>query len=175
MSMPQTIREAHKVDILPSLQYRSDRVCSIVFDGIPLGDYPIEPAGNRFGEKEMLAMVLVSCEVDRCIESIQSLSERPGENTPDFQAKLQDQSLIRIEVTRFADSVVSAYMSNMNAMFNIVQATRRRVPSLEKHITGLHITFDFQVAPRPNLRNAVAEDIVRLLFHIDRSRIRLCY
>jgi hypothetical protein len=79
------------------------------FDGRPLGDHPVESSGKRFGERELLAMLLVSCDVDGEIRSIHTLEARPTIATPDFEATLRNGSVARIEVTRFADELAELH------------------------------------------------------------------
>lgn len=169
MNGPRTIRDAYGELPASNLPERGARVCALMFDGTPLGNHPEETSGNRFGEKESLAMVLVSCEVDSEIQSIRTLEARPNTNTPDFEARQVNGSIVRIEMTRFADELIAEYMGNMNALFNIVQAVRRDNATLAAHIEGLHVLFDFDEAPRALFRHAVADEMVQLLLGIQRE------
>lgn len=174
MSEPRTIRDSYNERPAANLPERGARICAIVFDGFPLGDHSVEPSGNRFGEKELLAMLLVSCEIDEEIRSIRTLEARPSIATPDFEAALKNGSIVRIEVTRFADRVIAEYMGNMHALFNIVQAVRRDDAALEAHIRGLHVLFDFVKVPRAAVRQGVVDEMVHLLYAIRRDEISLC-
>ena len=119
-------------------------------------------------------MLLVSCEINTEIRSIRTLEARPSISTPDFEATLMNGSVVRIEVTRFADELIAKYIGNMHALFNIIQASRRNDSALEAHIRGFHVLFDFDEAPRPLIRRAVADEVVRLLYSIRRDAIVLC-
>lgn len=174
MNLPQTVRDTYNELPAANLPERGARICAIVFDGVPLGDHPVESSGNRFGEKELLAMLLVSCEIDNEIRSIRTLEARPGTPTPDFEATLRSGAIVRIEVTRVADELIAPYMGNMHALFNVVQATRKDDPALEARISGLHVLFEFNDAPRAIVRQRAADEIVRLLYGIQRDAITLC-
>lgn len=154
-----------------SLAPRRERICALVFDGLPLGEHFVDEP--RYEESDMLANVLVACDVDREIASIESLPERGTKRTPDFEALLRGGRAVRIEVTQFADRAVRAYMGDLNSVFTPAQAAWREDAEILARIAGMHIFFDFpDDAPRGQSRRTAADEILRVLRSIEPADVR---
>jgi hypothetical protein len=147
------------------MQERRDRWCAIIVDGIPFGEhYADEP---KFSETMQLANTLVSCGVDKEIKELRVLAERPTTNTPDFEATLLDDRIIRIEVTQFTDPSAMEYLNTFDAIFNRVRELRNENPSLEDRLSGLHVIFTFLgTVPDETQKEQIARDIMDLLHSI---------
>jgi len=151
-----------------------ERICALVVDGKAFGDHFVNE--DRYFETDSLANVLVSCEVDIQIASVKLLSERPGKNTPDFEAALVDGNLVRIEVTQSADAPLRAYVGALKHVFRPVQLTWRADAAICSRIRGMHIIFSFPgKAPHGQDRHRVGEEILSILRRIDRRWVALCY
>ena len=151
-----------------------ERICALVVDGRAFGDHFVDEP--RYFETDLLANVLVSCEVDTQIASVKSLSERPGKNTPDFEAVLVDGNLVRIEVTQSADAPLRTYVGALRHIFRPVQLTWRADAAICSRIRGMHIIFSFPGnAPHGQDRHRVGEEILSILRRIDRRWVTLCY
>ncbi|MGB7048258.1 MAG: hypothetical protein WBD57_08055, partial [Candidatus Cybelea sp.] len=150
------------------MEERRERWCALVFDGVPLGDrFTGDP---NFEEAASLAMVLVSCGVDREIESLTRLVERQGIHTPDFEARLREGRTVRIEVTQFTDSEAMGYQNRWGAVFDVVQDKRKSDPILSKALVGLAVVFIFvNGSPAYEIKEEVADEILAVLADLDRT------
>src|SRR6516162_1329986 len=98
-----------------------ERICALIVNGRAFGDHFVDEP--RYFETDLLANVLVSCEVDIQIANVKLLSERPGRNTPDFEAVLVDGNLVRIEVAQSADAPLRGYAGALKHIFRPMQPT----------------------------------------------------
>jgi len=151
-----------------------ERICALIVDGKAFGDHFVDEP--RYFETDLLANVLVSCEVDIQIASVKSLSERPGKNTPDFEAVLVDGDLVRIEVAQSADAPLRAHVAALKHVFRPVQLAWRADAAICSRIRGMHIIFSFPGnAPHGQGRDRAGEEILSILRRIDRRWVALCY
>ena len=117
----------------------------------------------------MLAIALVSCDVDSQIASVASLPERPGKNTPDFEAVLVNGGMVRIEVTQFADALLRAYIGNLNSIFTPVQEEGRAAAEICSRIRGGCMSSSQfpRGAPHGRERQKAGKEIMSILRRID--------
>ena len=154
-----------------SLAPMRERIYSFVFDGKAFGDHYVDEP--KYAECDMLANVLAWCAEDGEIVGIDSLVERKGTQTPDFEARLNDGRTVRIEVTQFADRKVRAYVGDLNEVFNRVQAARAEDAALAAHIAGMHFVFRFPAdTPHGADRAKAAGEVLRTVRSVDKNALR---
>jgi len=154
-----------------SMEERRARWCALIIDGRPFGEH--DTSEPRFEEKAELAMVLVSCDVDREVACVRRLQERSNVHTPDFEARLHDGRAVRIEVTQFNDQDAMTYQNQWNAVFDIVQTRVKEHRDLTQRLQGLGIVFDLPNASPPyDIKQAGAEEILAILCDLDPSAAR---
>ncbi len=83
---------------------RLERLCSIVVDGCPLGDYPTDEERDneqerRFEELQWAAIALVGCDADLEISELRTLPPGGGRPTADFEATMRRGRVVRLELT----------------------------------------------------------------------------
>ena len=175
-----TVREWYELSKNPKigtpdlLAPRRERICALVVNGKAFGDHFVDEP--RYFETDLLANVLVSCEVDIQIASVKLLSERPGKSTPDFEAVLVDGDLVRIEVAQSADAALRGYVGALKHVFRPMQPTWRADTAIYSRIRGMHIIFSFPgSAPDGQDRYKAGEEILSILRRVDRRWVALCY
>lgn len=109
---------------------RRARWAALVIDGRPLGEYEVgvprdKNADKHFVEMQWLAIVLVACDFDLEIREIRSLPEE-SDATPDFEATLQDGSVVRIELTRLSDEREKRYVGAIRGIYLAVNRALER-------------------------------------------------
>lgn len=82
---------------------RLERLCAMIFDGHPLGDYPTDIPGDResekrFKEMQWAAVAFIGCNADFEIRELRSLVPRHGKPTADFEGTLRGGDIVRIEL-----------------------------------------------------------------------------
>jgi len=82
---------------------RFNRLCSLVLDGKPLGDYPLDIARSaeeqqQFEELQWLGIALVGCDADLDIDQVFYIGHTP--TLPDFEASTKSGQTVRIELSR---------------------------------------------------------------------------
>jgi len=82
---------------------RYDRLVALAFNGMPLGDYPLEAdrrseEDKRFSEMQGLAWAVVGCKLDRAIANISFMSPP----APDCVVEFRDGSSVDLEIARIA-------------------------------------------------------------------------
>lgn len=175
-SRPLTVREWYEQSKNPPigaddlLAPRRARICALNFDGVAFGNTFVDE--DRYAERDMLANVVVACGVDTEIKGVTTLPVRRGKNTPDFAACLISGETVRVEVTRFADALVHAYMGDLHNVFTSLQEAWRADAAINTRIRGMHVIFYFpSEAPRGHDRSRARDEIMSILRRIDRISI----
>ena len=91
------------------------RLCRLVFDGKPLADHELQTekkAVQRVNEMLGLGYALVGANIDDEIVELQSIPERHGVATADFEATLTNGDTVRIEVCGLTDELERSYSSD---------------------------------------------------------------
>jgi hypothetical protein len=176
MAMGETAREYFERTKLivhgapDSMLERRERWYALVIDDTPFGEH--DASEPHFEERAALAMILVSCGVDREISHIRRVEERQDAHTADFEAELNDGRIVRIEVTQFNDQDALTYQNHWNAVFDIVQERRRADANLSKHLVGLGVVFDIPNASLPySIKQEAAGEILSVLTELDPSAV----
>jgi len=139
------------------------RTLGVVFDGVPLGDHPEAPPGDkkqseRLWEMDGSARALVSADLDGSIVDMSLVPVAPPLQTPDFEARLKDGRHIAIEHTRICgktDKLVSRSLSRLKGRVSDLVAASSLPPGI--------VAFSFPTAPLFADVDATAEEMVRVM------------
>lgn len=102
MQQPRTLRDHFSAGLGPA-NGRLVRLCNLIVDGMPLGDYSANAANTpeehkRFEEMQWLGIALVGCDADLELQQIRYVGNAPS--MPDFEGHTTTGHTVRIEVSR---------------------------------------------------------------------------